>query len=104
MRDSRDMTLAQRRYRAAMRKGNPTMALHWHKKLTAKYINAEWEVKQDLLCTVDKLEVYCDTLERSNNLLGWLAAGLFVFGTYCGQDLLNAVACGYDLLYHWLCV
>lgn len=104
MRNTKDMTIDQRRYQSAVRKGNPTMALHWHKKLTAKYINAEWEVKQDLLCTVDKLEVYCDYLERSNNLLGWLAAGLFVLGTFYGQDILNAIISGYDYLYHWLCI
>ena len=104
MRNAKGMTIDQRRYHAAVRKGNPTMALHWHKKLTATYINAEWEVKQDLLCTVNKLEVHCDSLERSNNLLGWLAAGLFVLGTFYGHDVLNAIISGYDYLYHWLCV
>ena len=104
MRNTSDMTLFQRRYLAAVRKGNPTMALHWHKKLKSTYINAEWEVKQDLFCTVNKLEVHCDSLERSNNLLGWLAAGLFVLGTFYGQDILNAIISGYDYLYHWLCV
>lgn len=104
MRNTRDMATFQRRYQSAVGKGNPAMALHWHKKLTATYINAEWEVKQDLLCTVNKLEVHCDSLERSNNLLGWLAAGLFVLGTFYGHDILNAIISGYDYLYHWLCV
>ena len=104
MRNTSDMTIFQRRYQSAVGKGNPAMALHWHKKLTATYINAEWETKQDLLSTVDQLEVHCDALERSNNLLGWLAAGLFVLGTFCGQDILAAVGTGYEILYHWLCV
>ena len=104
MRNTSDMTIFQRRYQSAVGKGNPAMALHWHKKLTSTYINAEWEVKQDLLCTVNKLEVHCDSIERSNSLLGWLATGLFVLGTFYGQDILNAIISGYDYLYHWLCV
>ena len=104
MRNTRDMTIFQRRYQSAVCKGNPAMALHWHKKLTAKYINAEWETKQDLLSTVDQLEVHCDAIERSNNLLGWLATGLFVLGTFYGQDILGTVLDGYEILYHWLCV
>ena len=104
MRNTQGMRIDQERYQSAVRKGNPTMALHWHKKLTAKYINAEWETKQDLLSTVDQLEVHCDSLERSNNLLGWLATGLFVLGTFYGQDILGTVLDGYEILYHWLCV
>ena len=104
MRDTRGMCIDQRRYQSAVRKGNPTMALHWHKELTAKYINAEWETKQDLLSTVDQLEVHCDVLERSNNLLGWFVVGALVLGTCYGQGLVDMVVCGYDYLYNWLCI
>ena len=104
MRNTRDMTIFQRRYQSAVCKGNPAMALHWHKKLTATYINAEWETKQDLLSTVDQLEVHCDAIERSNNLLGWFVVGALVLGTCYGQGLVDMVVCGYDYLSNWLCI
>ena len=88
MRDTRGMRIDQERYQAAMRKGNLAMMLHWHKKLTAKYINAEWETKQDLLSTVDQLEEYCESLESRLLLLVPFAIVLLVVGAVWGNDVM----------------
>ena len=80
MRNTICMTLVQRRYQSAVRKGRPEMALHWHKKLTALYINAEWEVKQDMLCTINQLESNCAFLETRRSILDMFTAFSFVLG------------------------
>ena len=86
MRNTICMTLAQRRYQSAVRRGRPEMALHWHKKLTALYINAEWEVKQDMLCTINQLESNCAFLETRRSILDFYAAVSFVLGVVYGDD------------------
>ena len=80
MRNHPKIKEAERRFNDAMRSGDAVLALHQHRVLTTLYINAEWEVKESLHCTIKQLEDHIDSIE--------VRLGVFV----CG--ILVALVCG----------
>ena len=104
MRNIRKLRKVQDKFDLAMQRGDAVLALAYLREMTARALNAECELKEDMQQTICQLEVHCDVLERSNNLLGWFVVGALVLGTCYGQGLVDMVVCGYDYLYNWLCI
>ena len=97
MRNIRKLRKVQDKFDLAMQRGDAVLALAYLREMTARALNAECELKEDMQQTICQLEEYCESLEVRLLLFVPVAIALLAVGAVWGNDVM------YNILL-WLCV
>ena len=88
MRNIRKLRKVQDKFDLAMQRGDAVMALAYLREMTARALNAECELKEDMQQTICQLEEYCESLEVRLLLFVPVAIALLAVGAVWGNDVL----------------
>lgn len=88
MRDIRRLKSVEAKYNQAMQRGDAVMALAYLREMTARALNAECELKEDMQQTICQLEEYCESLEVRLLLFVPVAIALLAVGAVWGNDVM----------------
>ena len=80
MRNIRKLRDVEANFDLAMQKGDAVQSLRYLRELTARSLNAEYALKEDMLQTICQLEKHCAFLETRRSILDMFAAFSFVLG------------------------
>ena len=97
MRNIRKLRKVQDKFDLAMQRGDAVLALAYLREMTARALNAECELKEDMQQTICQLEEYCESLEVRLLLFVPVAIALLAVGAVWGNDVM------YNIIL-WLCV
>ena len=88
MRNIRKLRKVQDKFDLAMCRGDAVMALAYLREMTARALNAECELKEDMQQTICQLEEYCESLEVRLLLFVPVAIALLAVGAVWGNDVM----------------
>ena len=88
MRNIRKLRKVQDKFDLAMQRGDAVMALAYLREMTARALNAECELKEDMQQTICQLEEYCESLEVRLLLFVPVAIALLAVGAVWGNDVM----------------
>lgn len=88
MRNIRKLRKVQDKFDLAMQRGDAVMALSYLRELTARALNAECALKEDMQQTICQLEEYCESLEVRLLLFVPVAIALLAVGAVWGNDVM----------------
>ena len=88
MRNIRKLRKVQDKFDLAMQRGDAVMALAYLREMTARSLNAECELKEDMQQTICQLEEYCESLEVRLLLFVPVAIALLAVGAVWGNDVM----------------
>ena len=88
MRNIRKLRKVQDKFDLAMQRGDAVMALVYLREMTARSLNAECELKEDMQQTICQLEEYCESLEVRLLLFVPVAIALLAVGAVWGNDVM----------------
>ena len=88
MRNIRKLRKVQDKFDLAMQRGDAVLALAYLREMTARALNAECELKEDMQQTICQLEEYCESLEVRLLLFVPVAIALLAVGAVWGNDVM----------------